>query len=500
MVLIGATPGVQAGNTAVRDADLAVDQPAYLDGNVAQKTVNGTTQYRVSGGPVEIRPRNIDSDVVDFGVSTDGASLQYDEEMDEYVFKAEASGTYDVYWATEETMTVNTTANATGNATNGTATNTTTTTRRVRYEAQIRVATGQVTPVRSDRLSALETRASKWKEFNATVQELRNREFLLRPDERTTGQTIQGMIKSYITTSSPVAALSGNATAVLLIMATTLGGALVFVAFFAYNAISIASLRGQLNRFRATEGEEGEVADRRAQLARDERVQTAAGTDLQDIPTIGDYWAGVLSDTHGPNLRTAWESILAERDQILIDYLTVMTQNGYAVVGEGDGVEVVADGEVADREVRAPHELASDELAALDDSSAIADFDMDSARIDWDGLPDDTVTLDLDQWVDEWQLDIDHDADLQSYGEMMVALCEAASDHEFTDADGSVRPDRAYMEAMLDGAYTAERYHLPAATMLRDLFEQALKHHSPTDRVQQTVSDIQNGRYSSGDD
>lgn len=360
-----------------------------------------------------------------------------------------------------------------------------------------------VATVAPDRLERLQADAREWQDFNQSViQPLRERDFLLRPDERTTEEVIEGMAQSYIITGSPGAALSGNATQILILMMTTLGGALLLAINFGYVTFSVSQLRAQVNRFKSAESEEGELADRKADLALQERTSTAAGTGLADLPEIDDYWAQTLGDAHGQDLATAWESILAEHwGGILTDWLTVMTQQGYRVVGEGDAVEVVDENGVYGKRNREVGELTAAELSAIDaDEPPISTFEPDVSAIDWEALGEDTVVLDLDQWAEEWDLGIDHDADVRAYGDKLVTLCEAVETAEFTDEDGAVRPDRAYLNAYQRLTDGADQHNLPGAPMLRELLQAALRHRSPREKTEQTVEDIRSGRYSAGDD
>lgn len=512
-----AVPMTAVADNHIRDAELAIDQPPGVEGDISQRAVNGTTQYIAAGSPLELKPRNFDPEnVVNAGSSTPGGELRYDEQFQEYVFSAEGKGTYELFWVVSETVVVdqaqtetptNATGNATGNGTQQTVQNTTTAEVQVRYEAQIRVR-GQtdIVAVEQQEMEQLRTQADKWAQFNATVQELRNRDFLLRPNERTTDQTIQGMIEAYITTGNPVSALSGNMTAVLILMGTTIGGALVAALWFGYTTVTLTSLRGRLNRFETAEAEEGDVSDRQAELSRRERIQAAANMDFQDVDQFDDYWAQLFRELHGENVRDGWESILYELQvQMPLDWLAIMGQNGYvAVVPDGDEkITVCKRDDTRDSEwVVDLADLDPEHVPRIDMTAPpVATFDMATADIDWNALETATanVTVDIEAWADEWDADLD-DADLTQYGEMLVALCEAVDDHQYTDADGEVKPQQAYLNAYLEAANTAEQYSLPGAPMLRDLFERAIHHYNPTERTQQTVEDIREGRYTSGDD
>ncbi len=124
--------GVAGAAPQTESAELAIEQPHYVDGAVERTSENGTTVYKASRGPLEIVPRNFEAEnVVDYGVATDGggAELSYDREMGQFEFSAEKAGTYAVYFSVERSVSVQ---NESGNGSH-------IETRSQRYVANIRM-------------------------------------------------------------------------------------------------------------------------------------------------------------------------------------------------------------------------------------------------------------------------------------------------------------------------------------------------------------------------
>jgi hypothetical protein len=93
----------------------------------------------------------------------------------------------------------------------------------------------------------------EWREFDQSVpRELRERDFVLRPDGRSTQETIE-IVQASITTDSPIARLSGDATTTLVLMTTTLGGASVLAGLFGYSVLTQSRFRQQFNRLEPAE-------------------------------------------------------------------------------------------------------------------------------------------------------------------------------------------------------------------------------------------------------
>lgn len=76
-----------AANVTERPAQLVVEQPHYIGGSPSESRANGTRIYEVQGPVQEIFPQNFESDrVVDFGVTTDGGQMNYEQRTGAFTF------------------------------------------------------------------------------------------------------------------------------------------------------------------------------------------------------------------------------------------------------------------------------------------------------------------------------------------------------------------------------------------------------------------------------
>lgn len=72
-VLAGAATANIQNASGAEQAQLAVEQPHYIDSRVQTTSEDGDRIYQVQGEEIELQPTNFDSgDVVGFGSSTEG--------------------------------------------------------------------------------------------------------------------------------------------------------------------------------------------------------------------------------------------------------------------------------------------------------------------------------------------------------------------------------------------------------------------------------------------
>lgn len=483
-----------------RSARLAIEQPAYLDsGDVATTTANDTRVYTAKGAPIDIRPRNFNqSQVVDFGVSTPGGSLEYNTAMAEYEFTADATGTYTLFWLVSERQ-------------NGTV-------QQVRYVASIRIDGGlDQTHLAADSLDETRADAQKWREFNATVDELQERNLLLASADRTNQETIQDMVNAFILRYDPVAAFSGDFVAVGILLFSGLGGLLWVIFFKLPDTAALWYLKKKLNRYIEIENVEGELAERVEAIAKEEDSRT-----LQKMP--------VRKIVDDPHLATAFRDILGETPkeqftelltvirpaELVRDRLEVMGANGYRAVvtgytaaDGGDGAEQVpASAEVIheddltgdEDDVRDLAQISDPLLSAIDwDQDAIKHFDLSSATVDGEHLSERPATMDVTSLNQALDVELREFTTEEVPAQYLYDLVESVRENPLTDHEGTPDSTRLFLEELLRSSELLDdRYAFPAVSYLSDSLQRALTDHDPADEAGSTVDEIQDGSWRPG--
>lgn len=520
-LVAGAVPATAQDDVLTRDADLVVEQPHYVDGDVETRQFNGTQTYVATGSVLDLHAQNFaPGDVVDYGVQTTGGRLSYDSATGQFRFGANASGTYQLYWVVAEQVAVAGNQTQAGNAT---ATNATggTVTRQVRYAANVRVSgTEPKAHLAESDLAATRDAAGKWREFNATVQELRDANLLLQSADLSTEETIQGMVNAYILQNDPLRALTGNITAVVLILFTTLGGGLLLVILLGYHTVVVNKFRRALNRAESIEGDEGALAERMAGLEREERLRELQNHDWNDV-FEDDHIAHAhrtLGDTPLEGFARFTGTLLQPRVW-LRERLQAMGSEGYVAVAED--ATIVTDGGDADanadadgpdwEQIDAARVAPADEvgpdtptddlrdpsdalLDALDwGQPAIRDFDLAAADLDLpDGSPP-PETLDIDELTAQAELDLEQFDSTEQAGRYLREWLAAVRTHDFTETDGTVDTARYVLNRWLQTAQLGrDEFALPVDYMT-EAIEAAIEWNDPEENAAATVDAIRAG-------
>ena len=511
-----ASVGVAAPQTT--DADLAISQPHYVDGSIETTSANGTTVYQAGAVPLEIVPQNFAADnVVDYGIETDGggAELTYDEAMGEFVFTADADGTYSVFWSVERQVAVE---NASGNGSH-------IETQRERYTAKIRLS-GLTDMVHQPAGDLKETRAQadKWAEWNATVNDAREtigngllvQVGLASPP--TTQETLQGMVNAYLTFKAPLHMLTGNYTQILTLITFTFGGWLFVATVIVPLIVVIASLAYRSNRFEITEADEGRLSKRAGEMAKREDQQSLANDTHNDV-WDDDYIAAAMRNEGDDPLTatTNWLAKFRPRYQFHAR-LQAMAADGWVAVvdrrvrsdgggesGEGDSETAsIVDAHVAredavddDSETVSLNVTPDDDLLDVLDWSQVEiweEFDLLEADIDPTEVRTTPVDVfDLEELVELTDLDMRQFEDESHAAQNMIELFQFIRENPLTDEHGTPDTLRYGLEHHLRAARLLdERFHMPIDGYI-DQFEKALAEYDVGADAKRTLEEIREG-------
>lgn len=503
---VGAAPQTES-------AELAIDQPHYVESDVRMTNENGSTVYHASGLPLEISPQNFEaSNVVDYGVLTDdgNAKLSYEREFGEFVFSADKQGTYTLYFSVERSVSVQ---NESGNGSH-------IETRSQRYEAKIRL--GDVSEMVHQPRGDLETtreKAEKWDEWNATVAQVQgvvgNGVFatLGLADKPTTEETMQGMITAYLTVKAPLHMLTGNFTQVVTLIAFTLGGWLFVATIIVPLLIIIGVLAYRSNRFESVEAEEGRLSKRVGRQQQKEDEQALANGTHNDI-WEDDYVADAMRELGDDPLEavTTFYSKLRPRFQFHARLQAMAAAGWVAVVDRrvsgdgGDEVDTIEKAhlvpadeiEEGDDVVSLDVEPDSQLLDALDwDQVEIwEDFDLNEADIDPKEVRTTPINVyDLDELVELTEVDMRQFDDQTHAAQNMVELLEYVREHPLTDQHGTPGTLRYGLEHHLRAARLIEdRFHMPI-TSITDLIEKAIIEHDAGAEAERALEGIREGSH-----
>lgn len=500
LALSGAISGVSA-QISERPASIAIQQPGYVESDVEQLSTNGTPTYAVAGERINIRPRNFDSgNVVDFGVESETGALRYDEAVDLFVFSPEGkTGTYDLYWIVNRQVEV-----SDGNETaNGTETVSS------RYVARIRV-TGQANLEHSSAASIDEYRedAENWRELNETIHS----EAVSGPgaDIETELQSAIGYLRFI---NHPFQALTGNFTAIGILLVTSLGG-LLWVAFSqGYHVLVVSRIRKRLNLTESIEADEGELSERIAEYEYQESLRALQNMDWNDV-FRDDHVAAAFRDKFGETVLDGWEifqQLFLPRN-LVRDRLQAMSQAGYVAVvdqettGDGDvDATVIEDAHIEIERRVGPDETTVDLeqpseqlLDAVDfDDPLIVAFDLPEELREGElGELDTTVeSMDLDALLELLDEDLRHFSDMKIYGQYIRDFVVSVRDHPITDSRGKPDSTRYTLEEWLKASQLmSDRYAFPFSSYLADGIERALIDFRPGQRAEKEIRRLDEGR------
>lgn len=519
-----AASGAASSATAVPTdgADLVVRQESYIGKDVKQSSADGRPVYTARGERLIIVPQNFQADnVVDFGVTTDAGTLDYDSTLGAFIFSPEGEqASFQMYWIVAQQ------AAATGGNSTGS--------QQHKYVATIKIAGGVGLAHRpTTEFSQTRQAAANWNEFNSTIQDVRDQDLLLwfgpPPDTET---VINGMVATYVTSRDPFRLLSGGLTAVILTLTLTIGGIAWLALREGYAALAMYKLRSKLGLYRSIEHAEAEISERVLALDLQERERAVANKDWNDKYTDTEAAAlRELADTPREGLIEAGNRLLPE--VWLGDRLKALASFGFvARVTERD-----ADGSIADAELVPPDDVTGnpsadpapdggtatagdgddgDEgpdgarpddivslgnpsrdltLALADDPVVIHEFDMGSANIDPETLDSSPTSYTLPELLDEFEIQFQHFDDMAAAGEALHEWIDVIAESPYCEADGTPRPARVALNSLLSSMqWLGDGYDHPTARLMSEYVERVLVEYDPSRESQQVVRDIKHGK------
>lgn len=518
LLVVSTLSMITAGATATptnRDADLAIQQPHYIDGDVRQTSQNGTTVYRVSGAEIEVRPRNFDPEnVVDYGVATGGgAQLQYDEQFGEFVFSVPKTGTYELYWSVEEEVQVN-------KSDESNTTDTEVVTQQQRYTATIRVEGGlNLKHVQAGSMEATRQKAAQWQELNATVQDLRHTGFLVNLGIKkppTTQEVVQGMVNAYKTIHAPLQMLTGNFTTVVFIAGTTLGGWLFVLVLVGPLVGALAYAYYRYNVKDSIEADEGRLAKRLAKAEYQRAKEKLANWRFTDITDDDHYAEGLRDEGRNPlqafsnregklrdrNLFHAILQAMAECDYVAVIDERAATDGGDDTEPAIEAAHVVHEDELDDEADVETMDLRVDSvehplIEALDpNQDEILEFDLVDAEFDRGEVnPTPVDTYDLEEMLETTEYDLRMFGDAKTAAQYHVKFLRDIREHPITDDRGNVDELRYWLEQNLDTAnLLRDRFELPVELRVK-MWERAIEEYDAGAAAEETLDDVREGGY-----
>lgn len=503
--------GMANAQQAAHPADLAIEQPDYVGGEVDTSTVNGTNVYSVNYGEISLRPQNIDSDdVVSHGVEEDVGSLSYDSEFDEYEFDAEGhNGTFTVWWVVETEQVVN-----------GSDGNETVTTDTQRYEAIIDVTqTPEYQHYEAGALEETREAADNWDQY--VVDRVRS----ISGEDADVVSEVQYALDLLNFRRNPGELLTGGYwTAVLIVLGLAgIGGSLLFLqGTIVHYAVRLAELM-RLRKIETRRADEDTIDEKIEEQDLRDIQRALDNNDWNDIPGVSDRFARALRETLGENVRHG--SIrLAEmlRPMNLIhDRLLAMGQNGWVAVvtrdastdgGEGDDGDDNAQGAITTVELKRESELDRSELAAdqavdtldepseeliamLDwDSEALRQFDLAEASFDPEESGAELRGIDFEELMRETNASRQDFETPRNFGLYIQQLIEHVREHEFTDTDGRINEVRWVMNELLNIANVEDDlFDFPLLAFAGEGVERQLIEDDPVEEAHETVRKIKEG-------
>lgn len=493
----GPIAGVAAAADTTRAADLVVRQESYVDEDVTRQQQNATSVYTVRGERITIKPRNFDpSNVVESGVDRGIGTLSFDEELGVYHFSSDGEeASFNLHWIVLEETEV-----AGSNATE---------IQRVRYEATIRVVgLANVDHVRPGTLAELREDGEKWRDWNDTLQDVREMDLLLwsfRGDPPDTETLLQGMVNTYVTTRDPFRLLTGGFFAVIITLTLTVGGLLWLAIREGLAAIAARRLRKQLNIYKATEAEEREVSERLLEIDRAETDRIWSNLDFNDFPGWPDHEADSYRDL-GHTPRAAFERIVTDimpPELQIRERLQALDQLGYvARVRERDEEGSVVDAELVkeDEFVFSEAEQVSiadpgdDLVEVLWNDQTLIDWNPVAADLDISEFETDPVTFSLDEALDAIDLQVDRFEDEKAAAKLLQDHIEWAAKSEYTDDLGTPKTSMRVLNSFLETSTWLRDVHgIPSARILVDHLERAILDYDPGKEAEEFADTVREG-------
>lgn len=518
------TSGPDADMT--RAADLAIQQPDYVDSQVAKSLSGDRPVYEAAGGQLSISPSVPYEDVVDYGVSTDAGSLSYNPEFGYYTFDSEGKeGSFDLYWMVE-------TETDGGNSTE-----------RVQHVATVQITDdAQVQVVDPGQYQSLQEDAQKWEEWNTTLGEIQEDDLLLHtltgtPDKKTIQE---GMVDTYRDSRDPGQYVLNSYRAIVTLLIFSAGGYFFLVQVFGGLLPAVRELYGRLNRHEENEKYEGELAERQAEQHKHDRLQIDADIDYQDVPGFTDHDAAAFREMATTPLElysyvrghTPWKKTVRDRLRAMSDcgYAARVTLADDDIATDGgddadlpalpsgdddtDLSDLLADGD-ANAEIVALDDVLDtdetiddrDELWPIDDPSealveeVAADptiwrtFDLTKADVDASSFDEPLETQSLKHIVEELDPPMEYWDTKEEFGQHLLEVFQFLETQPITDSDGDVRTGLFALNRYLQlEQYLADVEGVPGARSRSEAIERALIDYDPTAETDRFVTEVRQGR------
>jgi hypothetical protein len=508
VVLSTVGAGVAATGTATAQAaevtapaDLHIEQPAHVGGDVGVDTSGEVPRYSADGQRLFVALQNVpDDEVLDYGVSTPGASLTRNTDLGAYEFRADQNGTYEVYWVTAEEREVT--------VEEGNRTVTRNETVRVRYTAEIRVGTAQFDHLPAGRIDEVRRDAENWSAFVGAIRSDR----VAGPDANIENE-VQSAINLLRLKHNPTAALTGNFTQIIILVGTTLGGLILLFLWLAWSYVQRRRDIRELRERYDLDAERADLEDELTKYQEYDRLSSLEGMDWNDI--YDDQTARAFRETFGETVLDGWVRLseVLEPRNLVYDRVAAMADE-YVVRGDpnaatdgGHGGRLsflpAADAGQVSAETHTFGDGKDTDLsvAAVVDGVAWDDpelqaFDLASADLD----PDGGAALEgatLDEVVERYdvQLERDFDGDRELLAKYLYEFLETVEDHHVTDSDGRPRTLRTAMNQLLRGLRILEdREDAPLARLQAEHVEWILANHDREEEARAYVDRVVEGR------
>ena len=456
---VAAAAGQPANDTAQR-AELEIQQPHYIDSEVQVTRGANHTTYHVKGSYFEILTENINpEDVVNYGVTQDGATLSFDKATGEYVLNTGGqNGTFTLYWVASQTTADNSTNSSSAS--------------RVRYEARVQTETGELAHIPQSNVNQLREDAANWSEVKQAFEDVGG--------DVPVVEKISTALNWYQFSVNPFSALSGDFTGAVLILLLTNGGRLLLGLLILVPIATTAPVILKYRKLRERTPELAELDTEKLKVWADKRKQSLVEVTPHDLP-INGRTADNLQHTLGENL---WE--IADSLQRLFDHSKLKRVYLQAMAQRGDtaAVDRTSEGEITDVTLNPSEDSDADAQALTDyDDEAFAGI---VAEADWDAIDASALQADIDLTeldtpisptdVDDdivAELDVTFPEDFESreqFAECLYEVWKHVAKHGYTTDDGYIKQERSLLNLFnVLSSVTAERYDYPVARNWRDL-------------------------------
>lgn len=503
--------------------DLQVDQPPWIDDDVAVDRTDNRTIYDVRGDEFYVELSNANhSDIDTYGVADGEASLEYDDDRDAWHVEPAGEGTIALYWIADEPVT-----DAAGNVTG---------TEQVRYAASLSVDDTEWTHLTDDEYEQTEQDAQNWSAVESEAESV-------APDQPVDSTLSTGFAAVQFL-DSPTAALSADIQGVLIMMTLRPGGLLVLGTFLALIAITAAQGFRWRHRFKQQLGEHDAVQHELDQAWLNKTKRILQQCDWPDL--FPDHIAQRMHNLWGPNVWQGFKnySLLRSPTHTKGLWLQMMAQLGYkgVVLRNLDGAVVEARAmtrEEIDDEYGADYDVGSaDETVDVPaddyqfDDGPVGDggtlemeiIEFDALRFDHrdhreiiDAVPaddmDETVFLEsveidperLSLPIDNHDiedaeliqiLDPDVPGDFESYeqfAEAQAQMLEFVTTHPlYTDTDGNVREEMDLLSFLAEmDSVLSDKADFDVADTQRKMLYWMAEQMDPNARLEETIADAQ---------